>query len=161
MDLSSDGTTDILVAFSDDRGGTWSQPNTVTDRFTTAVDRFYPWLSADPVTGEVNISFYDTRNDTTGQRFMTDVYLTRSRDGRAWLRPNIRVSTASSNEHDCNGLFPCSAINYGNQYGDYQGLVSFGGISHPIWTDSRNQQNFAQGCRTNTAMEEVFTATVR
>src|SRR5262249_22308645 len=130
-----------------------------TDKLAN-VDRFYPWLSVDAVTGEVNISFYDTRNDTTGKRFMTDVYFTRSSNGTTWV-PNIRVTTASSNEHDCGGVFPCSAIDYGNQYGDYEGLVSFAGISHPIWTDSRNQQNASTGCRTNLAMEEVFTATVR
>lgn len=159
-DLNANGNTDILTAFSDNRGTTWSKPNTVTDPLT-GVDRFYQWLSVDPLTSQVNISFYDTRNDTTGQRFMTDVYLTQSSDGVSWLSPNVRVSNASSNEHDCNGLFPCPGIDYGNQYGDYEGLVSFGGISHPVWTDSRNQQNFAPGCRTNLAMEEVFTATVR
>ncbi len=161
MDLTHNGTTDIFAAFSDDHGTTWSAPDPVTDHLTIAVDRFYPWLSVDPVTGVVNISFYDTRNDTTGQRFMTDVYFTHSRDGVAWLSPNVRVSSVSSNEHDCNGLFPCSAIDYGNQYGDYEGLVSFGGVSHPIWTDSRRQQSSLAGCRTNQAMEEVFTATVR
>jgi hypothetical protein len=125
------------------------------------VDRFYQWLSVDSVTGQVNISFYDTRNDTTGQRYMTDVYFTRSTDGNSWLTPNVRVSTMSSNEHDCNGTFPCTAIDYGNQYGDYEGLVSFAGVSHPIWTDSRDQEKTLPGCRTNLAMEEVFTATVR
>ena len=160
-DLTANGTTDILASFSDDKGTTWSAPVSVTDRLHIAVDRFYQWLSVDPVTGVVNISFYDTRNDTTGQRYMTDVYFTKTTDGLAWASPNTRVSNASSNEHDCNGVFPCSAIDYGNQYGDYEGLVSFGGISHPIWTDSRDQQNFASGCRANQAMEEVFTATVR
>ena len=53
----------------------------VTDRLTIAVDRFDPWLSEDPVTGQVNLSFYDTRNDTTGGRFMTDVYFTDSKNG--------------------------------------------------------------------------------
>jgi len=161
MDFAPNGmNTDIFSAFSDDRGSTWSPRRRVTDSLNASVDRFYPWLSVDAVTGEVNISFYDTRNDTTGMRFMTDVYFTRSTDGINWLSPNARVSTSSSNEHDCNGLFPCNAIDYGNQYGDYEGLVSFNGISHAIWTDSRNQQNFAPGCRTNLAMEEVFTATI-
>ena len=161
MDSAANGlNTDIFSAFSDDRGSSWSQRRRVTDSLAS-IDRFYPWLSVDAVTGEVNISFYDTRNDNTGMRFMTDVYFTRSTDGINWLSPNLRVSTASSNEHDCNGLFPCNAIDYGNQYGDYEGLVSFNGISHAIWTDSRNQQNFAAGCRTNLAMEEVFTAKIR
>jgi len=161
-DLASNGVnTDIFTAFSDDKGSTWSAPRRVADNLTGSVDRFYQWLSVDAVSGEVNISFYDTRNDTTGQRFQTDVYFTRSADGINWLSPNTRVTTASSNEHDCNGVFPCSAIDYGNQYGDYEGLVSFNGISHAIWTDSRDQLNFAPGCRTNLAMEEVFTATIR
>jgi hypothetical protein len=73
----------------------------------------------------------------------------------------VRVTNTSSNEHDCNGLFPCAAIDYGNQYGDYEGLAAFGGISRPIWTDSRDQLNPSAGCRTNQAMEEVFTAKLK
>src|SRR5439155_183181 len=111
--------------------------------------------------GEVNISFYYTRNDITGSRFMTDIYFTQSRNGgTSWLSPNLRVTDVSSNEHDCSGVFPCTAINYGNQTGDYAGLASYAGVSYPIWTDSRNQSDPLPGCRTNLAMEEVFTATV-
>ena len=161
MDLNSNGVnTDIFVSFSDDQGTTWSAPRAVADQL--AVDRFNHWLAVDPTNGSVNLSFYDTRNDTTGQRFQTDIYFTRSADGGAtWLSPNTRVTNVSSNEHDCNGLFPCVGIDYGNQQGDYEGLAAFGGLAHPIWTDSRDQLNFAAGCKTNLAMEEVFTATVR
>ena len=133
----------------------------MTDQLFAPVDRFNHWLSADPVTGDVNVSFYDTRNDTTGSRYMTDIYLSQSTNGAAsWSLPNTRVSTVSSNEHDCGGVFPCTAINYGNQQGDYAGLASYGGVSHPIWTDSRLQLNASSGCRTNLVMEEVFTAKV-
>lgn len=158
MDLTGTNT-DILLSFSDDRGSSWSTPQPVTDPIA-GVDRFNHWLSVDPVTGEVNLSFYDTRNDTTGQRFETDVYFAQSRDGGASFGPNVRVTTESSNEHDCAGIFPCAGIDYGNQQGDYEGLVSFGGVSHPIWTDSRRQLNPISGCL-GLAMEEVFTATVR
>jgi hypothetical protein len=162
MDLTPQAVTDILVSYSDNNGATWSAPKTVTDQLGFLVDRFYPWLSVDPTNGAVNISFYDTRNDITGQRYMTDVYFTQSTDaGVTWRQPNTRVSSVSSNEHDCDGIFPCSAINYGNQYGDYTGLVSYNGVSHPIWTDSRNNQQPAAGCRTDLLMEEVFTAPVR
>jgi hypothetical protein len=162
MDASGQGTTDIVFSFSDDRGRSWSGPTPVTDRLPLAVDRFFPWLSADPVTGDVNVAFYDTRNDTTGFRYMTDVYLGQSHDGGvSWRAPNTRVSSVSSNEHDCAGLFPCNAIDYGNQYGDYLGLVSHGAVSHPIWTDSRDNQTPAAGCRTSLLMEEVFTAAVK
>jgi hypothetical protein len=163
MDLTPASVTDIFLAFSDDRGASWSTPQAVTDQFSTKlVDRFNHWLSTDAVTGDVNISFYDTRNDTTGSRFMTDTYFTQSNDsGVSFRSPNVRVSSASSNEHDCGGVFPCSAIDYGNQQGDYEGLVSYAGVSHPIWTDSRRQLEATSGCRTDLFMEEVFTATVQ
>ena len=162
MDRTTLGTTDIFISYSDDKGSTWSVPRAVTDVLPFAVDHFNHWMSVDPVTGDVNISFYDTRNDSTGFRHMTDVYLTQSKDGgSSWLSPNIRVSTESSNEHDCGGLFPCPGINYGNQQGDYEGVVSYGGISYPIWTDSRRQLEQIAGCARGLAMEEVFTAKVK
>jgi len=160
MDLAASGNTDIFASYSDDGGATWSPAAAATDRLPN-VDRFNHWLSVDGATGDVNISFYDTRNDTTGSRYMTDIYFTQLRAGAgAWLSPNLRVTDVSSNEHDCGGQFPCAAINYGNQQGDYAGLVSYGGVSHPVWTDSRNQLDPFSGCRTGLAMEEVFTATV-
>jgi hypothetical protein len=162
MDLTSAGTTDIFLSHSDDHGTTWSKPAAVTDQLPSAVDRFNHWLSVDPMSGDVNLSFYDTRNDSTGFRFGTDIYFSQSTDGgQTFGLPNLRISTASSNEHDCNGLFPCNAINYGNQQGDYAGLASFGGVSHPIWTDSRNNQVPATGCSRGLLMEEVFTASVK
>jgi hypothetical protein len=162
MDLTASGTTDIFLAFSDDWGSTWSAPARVADQLGFPVDRFNQWLSVDSATGDVNLSFYDTRNDTTGFRYMTDVYFAQSTDGGlTWRSPNTRVPTVSSNEHDCSGVFPCVGINYGNQQGDYEGLVSYGGVSHPIWTDSRFQLQPSTGCRRPFLMEEVFTATVK
>ena len=160
MDLTDAGTTDILISFSDDQGAHWSSPAGVGDRVPSA-DRFNHWLSVDPMTGTVTVSYYDTRNDTTGARFETDVFLARSADGGNSWAPDVRVTTARSNEHDCSGVFPCQGINYGNQQGDYEGLVSFGGVSHPIWTDSRRQLAPLAGCSRGLAMEEVFTATVK
>jgi hypothetical protein len=159
MDLNPARNTDIKMSFSDDDGSTWSPTVAPTDPLS-GVDRFNHWLAVDPVTGDVNVSFYDTRNDTTGSRFMTDIYFSQSRTGAASWLSNVRVSDVSSNEHDCNGVFPCVAIDYGNQTGDYAGLASFGGVSYPIWTDSRNQLRPLPGCRTGLAMEEVFTAAV-
>ncbi len=160
MDLNANGNTDIFASDSDDGGTRWSAAAPVTDQLA-GVDRFNHWMAVDPITGDVNVSFYDTRNDTTGARFGTDIYFTQSRSGGAsWLTPNVRVTDVSSNEHDCNGVFPCSAIDYGNQQGDYAGLASFGGVSRPIWTDSRRQLDPLPGCRTGLAMEEVFTAAV-
>jgi Neuraminidase (sialidase) len=154
------GTTDILLSYSDNKGTSWSAPASVTDRLGIAVDRFNHWMSVDPITGDVNVSFYDTRNDLSGLRYMTDTYLAQLKNGGVSWLANVRVTNQSSNEHDCNGVFPCNGINYGNQQGDYEGLVSYGGYSYPIWTDSRRQMDSIAGCSRALAMEEVFMAKV-
>ncbi|MEP6743130.1 MAG: sialidase family protein [bacterium] len=157
MDLTVANVTDIFISYSDNDGATWSPAVPVTDQFVFAVDRFNHWMSVDPITGNVDVAFYDTRNDTTGARYQTDYYLARSTDGGlSWSTPDVRASSASSNEHDCNGIFPCQGINYGNQQGDYEGLVSYGGVAYPIWTDSRRQLDTATGCSRPYLMEEVF-----
>jgi len=161
MDLTPAGTTDIFLSWSDDRAATWSAPSRVADALPFPVDRFNHWMSVDAVTGDVNVSYYDTRHDRTGFRYQTDVYLSQSQDGGVTFAPGVRVTDVSSNEHDCDGLYPCPGINYGNQQGDYEGLVSHGGTSHPIWTDSRRQLAPSSGCRRPYLMEEVFTAAVR
>jgi len=162
MDLTPAKVTDIFISYSDNNGSTWSTPTRVPDQFAFPVDRFNHWMSIDPTNGDVNVAFYDTRNDTTGARFQTDYYLASSTNGGlTFPGPDVRVSTVSSNEHDCNGIFPCQAINYGNQQGDYEGLVSFNGTSYPIWTDSRKQLAPSSGCRLPFLMEEVFTASVK
>jgi hypothetical protein len=47
----------------------------------------------------------------------------------------------------------------GNQYGDYEGIVAYGGATHPIWTDGRLDATIdpATGDRFS---EEIFTATI-
>jgi hypothetical protein len=159
MDLTPAGNTDIVASFSDDGGATWSTAAPVTDR-RLGVDRFNHWMSVDAVTGDVNVSFYDTRNDTTGSRYLTDIYFAQSRTGGASWLANLRVTDVSSSEHDCGGVFPCPGIDYGNQQGDYAGLVSYGGVSHPFWTDSRDQLDPLAGCSRGLAMEEIFTAAI-
>ena len=160
MDFASDGVhTDLYASVSDDTGVSWSGRRTIAESLPR-VDRFNHWLATDPVTGQVNVSYYDTRNDTTGSGFMTDVYLSQSADGQSF-GPSFRVTDVSSNEHDCNGTFPCDSINYGNQQGDYEGVAARGGVVHPIWTDSRRNQVPGPTCQLRGLMEEVFTATVK
>lgn len=156
---------DLFFAFSDDNGLHWSAPIRVADDGVGA-DQFYPWLSVDPVDGSINISWYDTRNDPTRRK--TDIYFARSTDGGLTFGPNARVTTASTDESCpvCEDLiaqtgFTLSTLRFCrrncdaeifNQYGDYTGIASFGGVSHPIWTDRRT------GERLN---EEIFTASVK
>ena len=156
--------TDIFLAFSDDGGLQWSAPIRVADDVVDA-DQFYQWLAVDPSDGSVNISWYDTRNDAAKRR--TDIYFTRSTNGGLSFSANVRVTSASTDEscpacEECiaqSGFDACRSFcrqscdaEIFNQYGDYSGIASFGGVSHPIWTDRRT------GARLN---EEVFTAIVK
>src|SRR5437660_2305537 len=51
-DTTADGrNTDIYLAYSDDRGSSWSSPRAVADQIAN-VDRFNHWMSVDPVTGD-------------------------------------------------------------------------------------------------------------
>src|SRR5437588_13016512 len=94
MDLTPANVTDIFISFSDNNGQTWSAPAHVPDQFGFPVDRFNHWMSIDPTNGDVNVAFYDTRNDTTGARYQTDYYLARSTDGGvSFPATDLRFST--------------------------------------------------------------------
>jgi hypothetical protein len=91
---------------------------------------------------------------------MTDYYFTQSTDGGStWRSPNTRVSQLARAR--LRRRLPVCGDQLRQPTGDYEGLVSFGGTSHPIWTDSRRQQQAATGCQRPFLMEEVFTATVK
>ena len=47
----------------------------------------------------------------------------------------------------------------GNQYGDYEGIVAFGGVVHPIWTDGRFDST-VDSATGQLIREEVFTAAI-
>jgi hypothetical protein len=153
MDESASNGTDIFVSRSLDRGATWSAPQRANDDPTgVRKDQFNQWLSVDPVTGAVDLSWNDARNDPNNTK--TDIYATSSSDGGASFVANVKVTTAQSDESSANPY-----ADAGNQYGDYEGIVAFGGVFHPVWTDGRLDGAIdpATGQRIR---EEVFTATV-
>ena len=143
-----DGTlsagTNVFVSHSSDDGTTWSRPVRVND--VAAGDQYYQWLAVDPVTGSVDLSWYDTRLDPSRQS--VNVYLASSGNGGLSFSPNVLVSSAPSNEE------VGTTIDTGNQYGDYEGLDAYGGVAHPVWTDHRSTLDPA-------LWEEVFTAAVK
>ena len=156
--------TDIFFARSTDRGLTWSSRVRVNDD-AAGNDQFYQWLSVDPTDGSINVMWQDTRNDP--QRRKVDIFFARSTDGGLTFSKNVRVTTAPTDEscpvcEQCiaeSGFNACAIFcrqncdaEIFNQYGDYNGLVSFGGLSFPVWTDRRT------GERLN---EEVFTAVIK
>jgi BNR repeat-like domain len=140
--LASD--TEVYVSRSTNDGATWSTPVVVND--VQRGDQYYQWLAVDPVTGDVDLSWYDTRLDPSRQS--VDVFFAFSNDGAHSFSDNVRVTTAPSNEETGTN------INFGNQYGDYEGIDAYGGIAHPVWTDHRASLPDA-------LWEEVFTARIR
>jgi hypothetical protein len=74
----ANGDVDIFVSFSRDHGHIWSAPVRVNnDPIHDGTDQFFQWLAVDPVSGAVNLVFYDRRTDNT----QTTVTLARSTDG--------------------------------------------------------------------------------
>jgi hypothetical protein len=153
MDETASNGTDIFVSRSTDHGATWSAPQRVNDDPAgVRKDQFNQWLSVDPVTGAIDLSWNDARNDPSDVK--TDIYAAGSANGGATFSANVKVTTASSDESSANPF-----ADAGNQYGDYEGIVAFGGVFHPVWTDGRLDGTIdaSTGQRIG---EEVFTATV-
>ena len=96
--------------------------------------------------GERRLLRHAQRHD---RRRASDRRLPRAVGGRrlTWRPERPRVDARARTSTTATASSPARAINYGNQQGDYEGLVSYGGVSHPIWTDSRRQLDPATGCR--------------
>jgi hypothetical protein len=153
MDETPANGTDVFLARSSDGARHWSAPLRVNDDPAGVVkDQFNQWLSVDPITGAVNLSWNDARNDPADTK--TDIYWSDSTNGGLSFAPNLKVTTASSDESAANPF-----ADAGNQYGDYEGIVARGGVAHPIWTDGRldGAVDPATGQRIG---EEVFSASV-
>jgi hypothetical protein len=74
----TNGDIDVFVSSSADRGQTWGVPVRVNnDPIHDGADQFFQWLAVDPVSGAVNLVFYDRRMDN----IETTVTLARSTDG--------------------------------------------------------------------------------
>ena len=145
VDANGASGLDVFVARSTNGGSAWGPPVLVNDDPAgVANDQFNQWLSVDPVTGSVDVSWYDTRLDPT--HVSTNVFYSNSTNGGQTFAPNVRVTTAPTDE-----TAPGSDL--GNQYGDYEGIAALGGVVHPVWTDRRASLPASLN-------EEVFTATV-
>ena len=123
---------------STDGGATWSAPLMLNANLPR-VDHFDQWMGIDDSDGTIHISWRDTRNDPN--RLKTDVFYTKSTDGGSTFMPEVKVTSAMSDE--------TTAGSSADQYGDYEGLAVRNGNAHPFWTDRRTP-----------TPEEIFTATI-
>jgi len=140
---------DIWVVRSTDQGATWSPPVRVNDDTPgIPVDQFQPWLSVDGVTGDVDVSWYDTRNSPLApipgtpyqKRLRSDVFFARSLDGGVTFTPNIPVTEVQSFPGNASPVpFPGGPVGgYQRDYGDYSGLAAYLNFVFPNWTDFRH-----------------------
>jgi hypothetical protein len=109
---------DVFVIKSTDAGNTWSNPIRVNDDpVGNGKQQFMSWMSVDPITGSVNIIYYDRRsyNDLS-----TDVYLARSTDGGTTFE-NIKISESP--------FSPVKSV----FFGDYIGVNSYNNFTACIW----------------------------
>ena len=108
--------TDIFLVKSTDGGETWSDEIRV-NQDSTSRHQFLCWMTVDPVTGYVYVSYYDRRN-TTGAA--TDYYLSRSTDGGDTFQ-DFKISDSS--------FTPLSFV----FFGDYTNIAAYNGRVYPIW----------------------------
>jgi len=118
----SNGDVDIFVASSDDHGQTWNAPARVNnDSIHNGSDQFFQWMAVDPVSGAVNVIFYDRRTDNRA----TTVTLARStNDGKTFT----------------NWTFDQQAFEAeGDFLGDYLALTAYGNKVFGAWAHQTSE----------------------
>jgi len=129
--------TDIMLQHSDDNGATWSPAVKLNDDNTTN-SQYDPSIALDQSSGDVALSWYDTRNDLgTGGSGDTDgipnddfqIWATDSTNGGTTFAPNFQVSQGTSNAIDANSFF---------DVGDYTHAAFVAGSFWPAWSDNSN-----------------------
>jgi len=129
--------TDVMVQRSNDNGATWSAAVKLNDD-NTPNSQYNPAIALDQSSGDVAVSWYDTRNDLgSGGSGDTDripnddfqIWATSSTNGGASWAPNFRVSGGTSNAIDANSFF---------DVGDYTHAAFVAGSFWPAWSDNSN-----------------------
>jgi hypothetical protein len=143
--------SDIVLFKSTNGGRTYTGPVRVNqDAGNGDADQFQPWMAVTP-SGQVNISFFDRRDDPAN--YFIDTWLARSEDGgrtftdrrvsqRMW-DPAVNAPTSVS----------------GKFIGDYQGLVADDEVAIPFWNDTQ-LANLPASNKEHSPYQEVFAARV-
>ncbi len=159
--VSSGTDVNIYEIHSSDGGSTWTAPVKVNDDTGTAT-QFFPWVAVDPTSGDVVVSWYDTRNDPNNRK--TQMFFAYSTDGGQTFQPNVQVTQASNQFSSLNSTVAYSDenstdnTNYNaNQYGDYAQITAQNGEAWVIWTDTRQ---FYPSDTGNAKREDVAVASV-
>ncbi len=143
--------SDIVLFRSTNGGRSYSKPVRVNqDPVNGDADQFQPWIAVTE-SGQVNISFFDRRNDPSN--YFIDTYLARSEDGGATFTDR----RASARMWDPAVNAPTSTS--GKFIGDYQGLVADDDVAIPFWNDTQ-RNNLPASDPEHSPYQEVFAARV-
>jgi hypothetical protein len=128
-DVFSECTTRIWFSRSINGGLKWEKATTINDHSSHLNDQFNPQLVVDETNGQLVVVYYDTVDDQG--RLKTDVWMQTSVDDGATWSDAKKITSAQTDE-------TVSGADFGNQYGDYNGLSGYAGTFFPSWTDRRN-----------------------
>ena len=149
----AEGPPRVVISWSDDRGGTWSDPKPVAPHGVQGAEQFQPAIAVNNG-GVLGVTWYDTRDAPSGE-FAFHEYFAASVDGGETFTEPHRVSSALSRPMGSGNLLPSpttfsgpagelrvgllSAASRWLNGGDYMGLATTtDGHFHPVWADSRS-----------------------
>lgn len=119
------GDLDVFLIVSRDHGRTWSPTVRVNaDPVHNGADQFFQWLAVDPVSGAVNVAFYDRRQDAADKTQI--VVLARSTDAGATFANYAWTKMP----FDPTGVF----------VGDYIGLAAWDGRVYGAWAARNGEE---------------------
>jgi hypothetical protein len=143
--------SDIVLFKSTNGGRSYTGPVRVNqDAPNSDADQFQPWMAVTP-SGQVNISFFDRRDDPAN--YFIDTWLARSEDGGRTFTDR----RASQRMWDPAVNAPTSVS--GKFIGDYQGLVADDDVAIPFWNDTQ-LANLPATDKEYSPYQEVFAARV-
>jgi hypothetical protein len=142
---------DIVMFKSSDGGSSWTGPVRVNqDKINSDADQFQPWIAVTD-RGQVNISFFDRRNDP--ENYYIDTWLARSNNAGKSFR-DTRVSQLMWDP----SVNPPTSVS-GEFIGDYQGLVADDEVAIPFWNDTQGSSR-PKSDREYSPWQEVWAARV-
>jgi hypothetical protein len=119
---------DVYLIRSSDQGATWTAPVRINqDPSGLGKKHFFPWITCDPLTGNLCVVYYDDRQVSSAK---LETWISYSYDGGlGWT--DLQVSDVAFTPAPIPGL----AASY---FGDYLGITSSNMKIYPVWTDNRS-----------------------
>lgn len=114
---NGDENADVFLAYSDDKGSTWSDPIRVNQDKTDR-HQFFTWMDVDRKTGVVWFVFHDRQKHEDEN---TDVALAWTSDGGQTFGHEI-ISDSAFTPHKA--VF----------FGDYNNIAAYNNVVRPVWT---------------------------